>query len=245
MKTNARFAVALTAVLALALASPAVACNVLTSLPATIDEPGKYCLERDFFLALDKGTAIRIDSDDVVLDFQGYLVSNRAAGLETGALGVAAYERNNITVRNGTLIGFYEGVSLSGPLGVQTSNNHLVEGMRVTSSTRTGIGINGMDCVVRGNVVYEVGVGGETGTGILLTGWRHKAVDNDVQRIVGSAGTGISYTSGGGNGLILGNRITGARYGVWISGSSARYRDNVTHETSTAYVGGVDLGNND
>jgi hypothetical protein len=238
---------AVVAAVALFAAAPAGAegCRPIDSIPYTIDEPGLYCLVCDFQTDLDVGAAITVDADNVTIDFQQFSIDNRSAGWGTGAIGVQAYERSDVVVRNGTLMGFFEGVSLSGPLGVQTSNNHLVEDMRIAYSIRNGIGINGFGSVVRRNVVYETGNAEEVGTGIFLTGWRHHVVDNDVERVLPPKGsTGISFTSGGDNHLAENNRITSAETGIWMAGRNTKYRDNLTNEVGVPYTGGLDVGNN-
>lgn len=247
MKLSKTILPAFVAVLALAAAVPAGAagCRPIDTIPYTIEEPGLYCLVCDFRTELEDGAAIDVQADNVTIDFQQFSIDNRAVGWGTSAFGVSALERSDVVVRNGTLFGFFEGVVLSGPLNVQTSNNHLVEDMRIGYSIRAGIEINGHGSVVRRNVIYDTGNSKENGTGILLFGWRHHVVDNDVEQVLppGSS-AGISFTSSGDNHLAENNRVTGAHYGIWIGGFNTKYRDNLTNEVSVAYTGGVDVGNN-
>ena len=231
-----------------ALGAPAD-CRPIKALPALIDTPGLHCLTQDFETDLFGGAAIEIQADHVTVDFQGHTIDNRAAGGETIALGVFSWERSHIVVRNGTLIGFEEAVGLSGPFDSQDSRNHLVEGMRIVGSGRTGIGITGTDSIVRGNIVFDTGGHGSKGqavSGIFLGGWRHRALDNDVNRVVGLAPVAIRFVEGGSH-LAVGNRISGGQWAISFPvGQVGAYRDNLANEMPCCqpFDGGSDLGGN-
>jgi hypothetical protein len=225
-------------------------CTVIESLPTVITASGSYCLARDFATALPGGAAIWIEADDVTVDLRGHAIDNSGADPGSLALGVASWERSRVVVRNGALRGFWEGVSLSGPSGTQLSENHLVEGMRISRSGRIGIGIGGRDAIVRGNSVYDTGSGDQKTlvTGIWVAGWRHRVLDNDVVRTAGSVHSDVAILFlDGGSGMAVGNRISAADQAIVfpLSGSGF-YRDNLANEIPCcdAFVGGTDLGGN-
>lgn len=226
-------------------------CTVIDSLPAVLSAPGSYCLTRDFATALAGGAAIWVDSDDVTVDLRGHAIDNSGAAPGNGALGIASWERSRVVVRNGAITGFWEGVSLSGPSGTQLSENHLVEGMRISRSGRIGIGISGRDSIVRGNTLHHTGVGAnqkEPVTGIWVAGWRHRVLDNDVVRTFGSVVSNVAILFlDGGSGMAVGNRISASEQAIVfpLSGNGF-YRDNLANEVACCdpFVGGTDLGGN-
>src|SRR5262245_57018630 len=102
---------ALIALAGLALAAPAHAettqCTAITSVPYTITVPGIYCLIADLEYPSASGDAITIEANNVVIDLNGHKIGNLAAGLGTTAVGISAARRQNITIKNGTLRGFW------------------------------------------------------------------------------------------------------------------------------------------
>src|SRR5262245_30153800 len=108
MRATARvFPVALLLSLALGGAVPARAetalCTAIGSMPVTITTQGIYCLTTDFNLNLATGAAITVNTNNVVIDLNGHKIGNLAAGSGTLAKGVYAVQRQNITIKNGTI----------------------------------------------------------------------------------------------------------------------------------------------
>ena len=227
----------------------AATCRAIDDLPVTLDEPGLYCLTRDFELDMVGGAAIEVRNDRVTIDLQGHLIDNtRAWGND--AVGVFAWERTHVVVRNGSLAGFREGVALSGPAGNSTSAFHLVEGMRISRSTRSAVGIEGRDSIVRGNTILEVFSLNqkESAQGILAVGWRHRVIDNDIALVNGSVlpDAGILFSNGD-NHIATGNRVSGADVAISFDFRTGLYRDNLAVEMrccAAAFQGGTDLGGN-
>lgn len=240
------------AALLLAPASPAAADCIPVTVPAVIDEPGSYCLVEDFEGPLDRQTAIAIESDHVILDLQGHLIRNTSLP-EEGRLGqgVGAWERSHIVVRNGSIAGFWEGVSLGQEFGgVQSSVNHLVEDLRVYDCQRMGIGVGGSESVIRNNVVQNIhGIGIESEvSGLFISGNRHRVIGNDVSRITGENPSrwGIRLLEGL-HSVVIGNRLTATRNGILMDKTDSVYRDNLVVEIASgnaAYSGGIDAGGN-
>lgn len=252
-RRTALTAVALFTVLVALPAAPllaADACRGITSAPITITEPGHYCLKADLVVDMDySGSAIRIDTDHVVLDFQGHTLRNVARQpLGSVPVGVFAHERSHIEVRGGTVAGFWEGISLAEPFYASTSINHRVEDMRVYDCQRIGIGVGGQYAVVRGNVVENVtGVDAVDPTGIWLQGYGHRAVDNEVSRVTGEDNRwGIRFLAGQ-DSIALGNRLVATGNGILMEETGTVYRDNFVLQIpagADAYLGGIDGGGN-
>lgn len=228
-------------------------CQVI-EVPVIITEPGHYCLEDDFVVDMPTGgAAILIDTDHVVLDFQGHILRNSASQpfVGTNPIGVQAHEQSHIVVRNGTIQNFKTGVALAEPFfGVTTSFNHLVENMRIYDCQRFGIGVGGVNSVVRGNIVEHVTGTTETFcSGIDAAGGGHRVVDNDISRVTlcGKHNNwGISFVAGLDN-FAIGNRMVSTGNGISMDGTRTVYRDNIVLQLpggGVAFSGGVDAGGN-
>src|SRR6266542_1190224 len=112
---TAKLAASLLVLLAFVLgAAPAraetVNCTAITALPAVITVQGVYCFTGDLATAITSGIAIDIQTNNVVLDLNGFKLGGLAAGPGTTANGIHALNRQNITIKNGTIRGFLEGI---------------------------------------------------------------------------------------------------------------------------------------
>src|SRR5712672_1013814 len=111
-------------------------CTFITGVPFTISTPGNYCLDGSFAYV---GVAIDVVADDVVVDFNGRTLD----GVKGAGVGVRATDRKNITVRNGTVRNFSEGLSLGGT----DSEGLIVERMRAVGNSFAGISVQGRGSV--------------------------------------------------------------------------------------------------
>lgn len=149
------------AVLMLALLSPATGraetfhtCRgFITSLPAVISTQGTWCLRQDLTTHVSSGTAITIAANNVTLDCNDYKIGGLFAGAATLATGVAAQNRQNITVRHCSIRGFLVGLSLAGV----ESGGIVVEDNRFDGVTGIAVQVRGSDSVVRRNMVRNTG----------------------------------------------------------------------------------------
>jgi len=248
-------------------------CTAITSIPYTISSSGVYCLTGNLSMGRTTGRAIYIGADDVVLDLNGWTLEG-TGGLATQTTGIKAYKRKNITIRNGTIRGFFKAVYLEG----LKSQGHLIEDIQADGNTYAGLWIQGSNNIVRRNRV--VNTGGSTiddqAVGIFFYGHGGRVLNNDINSLVatsigGAYGIFFSYvygtvvegnriddvsSSGIGKGigvstvfsddvLIVGNRITKSDSGIDFYFSTGKYRDNLTSNVTTPYNGGTDAGNND
>lgn len=227
-----------------------VNCMPVTALPAVITVQGIYCFTGDLATSVPFGNAIEIQTNNVVLDLNGHKLGGLAAGPSTQAVGIYAADHQNITIRNGTIRGFFYGIALD-DLGA--SQGHVVEDIRADQNTREGIDVRGSGVIIRNNQV--VATGGTTvfgsnasAIGIVAIGSGARVLNNDVIKTV-KQGTGISYgivfAFGSIGALAVNNRITQADHGLDYQDTSAgKYRDNVTFNVATPYTGGTNVGNN-
>jgi len=205
-------------------------CTAITTVPYKITAPGVYCLTGHLSLGRTSGRAILIGADDVVLDLNGWTLSGLSAGPSTATTGIKAYQRKNITIRNGTIRGFYYGIFLQDLSPYTTSQGHLVEDIHAEKNTFIGILIHGRDNTVRRNQVLDTGgsVIRSDAYGIALAGSGGRALNNDITGTVATTdelacGLFIYLADGA---VVEGNRIAdvkrdiGSAFGIYIITSS-------------------------
>jgi hypothetical protein len=242
-------------------------CTVITSVPMDILTQGVYCLKGNLETSLTGGSAIYVNVNNVIIDFNGYKLGNLAAGPGTGMIGVYAPNIQNLTVRNGTIRGFRLGIST--PAG----SGWTIEDMIIDRCTQAGISLFATtNATVRRNRVLNTG--GSTlpagATGIGIDGAGARVMDNDVSNtFMGGAATGaIGIFLQSATAVLDGNRVTDSTtYGIMSAGigttirgnhisnqatgntgivinNGALYRDNIVHKFTTAVFSGVDGGGN-
>ena len=224
-------------------------CTPITTLPAVITLQGVYCLTGHLATAMTSGTAIDIQTNNVVLDLNGFKLGGLAAGFGTTANGIYANHRQNITIKNGTVRGFFKGISLAG----SSSQGHVVEDIRADQNTETGIYVVGSGHIVRNNQV--VATGGTTAYGANAPAHGIFAHVSSGPQVINNAvtntfkqGTGTAtaiYFVGGTGGFAVNNRITTADIGIYFNGGTGKYRDNLTFGVTTPFFGGTAVGVND
>jgi hypothetical protein len=235
--------------ISLLLASGAVAdetllCHVyVRTAPFIISAPGHYCLVGDVKTSQTTGNAITVAADDVVLDLNGFSLDGSAAGTGTRANGIFTFDRRRITVRNGTVRGFFDGIQLgAGGAGV---SNLTVERVRV-DRTAVGIAVRGLGGghVVRDNVVTNSGgstVPGETnGVGISVYGTADVS-GNVVMNTFGDSP--VAFDLSGGGQIVSGNRVIGSgSVGFSCDPPAGQVlRDNVVLNAPIPYTGSCTL----
>ncbi len=224
-----------------------VNCTPINAVPAVITLPGVYCFTKSLVTSLATGNVISIQANNVVLDMNGHRLGGLAAGLGTQAVGIDAFNRQNITIRNGTIRGFMFAVRLDGNGG---SQGHLVEDVRADQNTFIGIAVQGTGGIIRNNQVVatggstDPGAGGDA-VGIVALGVGLRVLNNEVITVTAGSGASAGIILGeGSDGLAVNNRITSAESGIVYDASTGKYRDNITSSVGTPYTGGTNAGNN-
>ena len=226
-----------------------VNCTAITALPAIITVQGIYCFTGHLNTAITTGNAIDIQTNNVVLDLNGFKLGGLAAGTGTDARGIFASNRQNITIKNGTIRGFRKAIVLEGS---SSGQGHVVEDIRADQNTEFGIQVQGSGTIVRNNQVVATGGcttlcgANASAFGIFVSGGGPRVLNNDVITVT-KQGTGIAWgirVSASMGALVVNNRITQADRGIECSGSTGKFRDNVTFDVPTPFIGGTDIGNN-
>ena len=255
-------------------ASAATCAKAITAVPCTITTSGNYTLSANLSTTATTGSAITVTVDFVLLDLGGFKLEDTAAATTITTDGITAVNHKGVTIRNGTIRGFYRGVYLS---STGTSSTHQVDGLTVDGSRLAGIWVEGTGSVVRNSVVSNTGgttTAPNTDTyGIQVVGSGTRVLNNDVTGTVGvgtgsgqgiyldaadgavadgnrlsnvAAGPSVGVNVNGGlDALVVGNDISLMGSGVVFGGGSGKYRDNLTSGVPTPFTGGTDAGNNE
>jgi hypothetical protein len=213
--------------LALALAVPAAAhaettlCTDITSAPYAITAPGIYCLKNSVT------GDISIHADDVVLDLNGHVMQSLKPGSGSG---ITAFDRANITVRNGTIRGHHYGIQISGKL----SRGHLLEHLKITDSLDSAIILYGDGSVVRHNMLLNNGF--DTGPGarfvMFVSGDGIHIADNQVVE----SGIGVTVNE------VVGIRTNGS--GIAVERNVISNAEIGPHNSRGIIVNGVSTARN-
>jgi len=200
-------------------------CKYITDLSVPITAPGKYCLNKTLV-----GTGLVINADDVSVDLRGFSIINSQVAVghltqyATGA-GIKAdnytnISVSNITVRNGTVVGFDFGVMLGYPAGVH--GTLLVENLLIRNSKAGGIWALGYDNVtVRNNTIKDT-------VGPQVVGIRAAGRDDPVAGIPNVSTVTIE------NNLIDNVRSgTQSVQGMWAAGIHAEFGENTVIADNT------------
>lgn len=240
-------ALALTTTTALA---ETVNCTAITTIPAVINVQGVYCFTDNLATNINSGIAIDIQTNNVVVDLNGFKLGGLSAGLGTTAHGIHALDRQNITIKNGTVRGFLKGIFLENAV---LSQGHVIEGIRADQNTFVGIEVDGAGNIVRNNQVVATGgtttVANASAVGILMSGNGARVLNNDVintfKQGTGTS-TGINFNGATGS-FAVNNRITSADRGIdYSAGATGKYRDNLTFGVTSPFTGtGTAVGTND
>lgn len=231
----------------------------ITTLPATITLPGTYYLKQNLQVNMTgQGAALSVEANDVTIDLNGHTITNLAAAPSVATFGIHSFNKNNITVRNGTIIGFQIAVCLeSVPVDDSTlSSGHLVEDIYASKCNFMGVAVTGGNGTVRRCRFTRIG-----GTSVRNDFWPSAvAVAGPNQRVLDcDIGDTIPSAFGGGTTGILcvtttdaileGNRVCQVTHAIAYNGTATlKYRGTLTgFGMAIPYwvgSGGVDAGGN-
>ncbi len=137
-----------TALMATAAKAETIECTVIDTIPFIITVQGIYCLTGNLASGLTSGDMITVATNNVTIDMNGFKLGGLAAGAATFANGIFAFGRRNITIRNGSIRGFFRGILLQG--NPATSSGHLLEDLRLDGNTLIGARVEGTGNIIAG-----------------------------------------------------------------------------------------------
>lgn len=135
------------------------ACTPIETIPATISEPGNYCMVANATVDITSGAAITIAADHVTLDCRDFTLLNEASSSTGASRGIVAESRYNLLVRNCRVVGgFTDAIALTQPQsGPNSTFYNRIEDNYILGPYRYGILAYGSAIEVRDNQIYDVG----------------------------------------------------------------------------------------
>ncbi len=166
-------------------------CTVITTIPMVITVQGVYCLKSNLTTNITFGNAIEIQTNNVTIDFNNFKLGGLAAGPVTEAYGVYAEERQNITLRNGNIRGFYRGIHLDSTDSNYTNDGgHVIENSRFDRNTYAAMWIEGSGNIIRGNQISKtggIGTANPFAYGIITYGPGVEVINNKIDGTLSDA----------------------------------------------------------
>jgi hypothetical protein len=177
----------------------------------TISQPGSYKLVNNLTFSASSGTCLQITASFVTVDLAGFSISgngsegpsNQSTAIDAGS-GV-----NGIAVRNGSISGFGNGVSLDGA-------GSSIEGLRVGAMGLPATGIAAAGIIKNNNVIGVPGGEGISATGIVSGNY---VSSSRLGMVIGQGST------------VIGNTVTGSGSAIH-PGLSVECPSNVTNNTA-------------
>lgn len=201
------------------------AATVIKTLPFTITQPGSYVLSKN--LTAESGLGIIVDASNVLIDLKGFSLTCGSNDNPNTGIEVAA-SSSNVTIQNGTIVGFSPTVVLYGPeatvQNLKLENDQSGDGIDAIETTSCTI----QDCLI-------VGDGYPLVAGIYLGGCSDVVVKNNH---ISAEYTGVGSA---GNNWFISNYVGNSYYGFYLS-SDDKYQGNVTILCDIPLTGGIAVG---
>ena len=228
----------LSTVLPLSTKAETIDCTAITSLPYVIATQGVYCLTGNLSTSMTGSFgAIEIQANNVTLDLNGYKLGGLAAGDGTDQGGIYAYQRKNITIKNGIVRGFFRGIWLRDDPPFTTSSGHVVTGILADQNTNQAISVYGIGNTVSHNTVVDTGgttfFGGQ-GWGIWVRGDSARVANNVVSNTFSGSvnNTRAIYIASSNYSVVENNTVTDTisdtanSYAIYVEGIGVFVRNN-------------------
>jgi hypothetical protein len=178
----------------------------------TITESGAYVLGRNVAAT---GDCLVVAADFVNIDLDGFVLTGNGTG--SGVTEQLAVGRRGVTVRNGVITGFQNGVALS------HSNGLTIDSLQVTANAGAGITAGDQASITRSHVSFNINRGISVGFRAMISG--NNVNDNGIGIEAGSAsnvtGNAIAHNTGtgvlGSEGMLVSNNTSRNNTGYGIA----------------------------
>jgi parallel beta-helix repeat protein len=185
-------------------ADPTLSCGAVVSEDVTLAASLTDC-----------ATGLVVGADNITIDLNGYAIKGLGT---TSGVGVQATDRTGVTVKNGKITDFAEGVSLF------NSSNSTIEGL-VIRRTHTGIRVTRSDNSVDANQILDNKVR-ESVDGVVVAGTSSRIVGNILSDLEGN-GILCTFSS---QVEIEGNRAVRGRVGIGLFMCGGSVTENVASD---------------
>jgi hypothetical protein len=253
--------VLLLSMLGTTLRAETVNCTPITSLPATINSQGIYCLTGNLSTSQTSGNAITINANNVTLDLNGWKLGGQAAGLSTTANGIYS-TGNSVTIENGTIRGFSSGIAVYGSgavvkdvlidectvigMLVASSDAHIVHN-RITNiggstaddiGSATGVSADYPGITISNNTITNItATGSGWAVGIIAGQPSSTFRDNTISNAAIPTNGTTSYGIFGDGSVVVNNAVSNFTYCIY--NLDGIYAFNTVSNCTTNYFGGT------
>jgi hypothetical protein len=211
----------LVATLATLLCTPALtsAATLIDHVPYAITSPGVYEIQSN--LSTSEDVAIRVFSADVLINLNGFTLAHAGAG--PSAQGILIFNPN-VTVRNGTVSGWFDGVLVG---GAQCT----IQDLKVLGSVQYGVWVNsGNDCAVVDCFIIGTGKSGDF-IGIFINTTDDLLKNNHI------SGCHVAIHSNGGGSAYIQNYLANSHIGLSMQSGSDYFQGNVATNCTNPFTG--------
>lgn len=242
-------------------------CQAISSLPAKIERPGRYCLRDGIqYSLLRDQDAIVVAADDVTIDLQGGTLLGPNAG-DTLSAGIYSKGYRNLAVSRGTISGFMWGIRYDEPPPERKGGGTLVfQDLIIRDSGFRGVYVDFGNASAQGSVnvtdsiIERVGgtrlIRNAFAIGVELKYVKSCRISGnrvvDVLPLDLGEGVGISLTRGNGGCVVEQNYFLngtrpewGRTIGVWpgdlAHNPSFIFRNNVVYNYNFAFMHNSDV----
>ena len=218
--------------------------TVINFLPYVVRAPGLYVLNKSLNYAGTGFVAIFVNTGNVTIDLQGFSITNVVDGTPNSTVGVFGVNVPNVTVQNGSIVGYVDGIKLQSEGGTNV-RSELIDNIRFDHIRNNAVHLlEARDSVVRNCQISGTGfdsgnavISGATGIGINDVNSRggNQLINNNISA---TTQTGIVL---GANDLADGNFITNVPSGIRCSDVSSKFKNNTVTGSAVPYSGGTPL----
>jgi hypothetical protein len=206
--------------------------TVIEAVPFTIIKAGTYTLDGNLTYS-GTSEAITVTASSVVIDLKGFTLTG--TGPTNGQIAIYIQGPNNVTVQNGTITGFADGVDFQG------GSQEVVQNLGVVNSGLSVIMQGSSYSMIQNCSIVGTGLTGDftTNSGIYLTSSLGIIVKNC--QIANAAVGGFADSGPGTNGnMFIANQLTSCGEGLDL-GEGDQYQGNI-QRLCGGFKGGIQVG---
>jgi hypothetical protein len=218
--------------------------TVITFLPYVVRTAGVYVLEKSLTYSSPGFAAIVVNTGNVTIDLQGFSINNPGFGATDSAVGIFGVNVANVTVQNGSVVGFSEGIKFQSEGGSEVTSD-LIQNVRFDQIKDIAVVLlESRNSIVRNCQISGTGydssnavIPGAIGIGIddMNSRGGNQLIGNNISNV---KQTGIVL---GSNDLADGNFVTNAPSGIRCNDITSKFKNNTVSQSAVPYTGGTGL----
>jgi hypothetical protein len=184
-----------------------------------------------------------VNTGNVTIDLQGFSINNPGVGPTSSAVGIFGVNVANVTVQNGSIVGFSDGIKFQSGGGNELTSD-LIQNVRFDHIKDIAVALlESRNSIVRNCQISGTGydssnavIPDAVGIGIndMNSGGGNQLIGNNSK----AKQTGIVL---GSNDLADGNFISNAPSGIRCNDLTSKFKNNTVSQSAVPYTGGTGL----